>query len=517
MPLYGGLYAEERFTAPQDTPRKRRRLRRGREQWRDLRSATEKYGNWTKSMDQSRQNVLQLETEPTPQKQARSWLDTATKLVWDLVKIVPKGGGPLAAAWVVMKPNPANQELPLNLLSEPVINPKVFASQKIKVPSLGDFISQGETLPTPKTAVPFLGKEYVYYSAEELLVEINQDATMEITNKLYQVAPESPTNLQIEINPKTGDLEITEIPMISPSPALQPLVAGEVPIYDIMAPKSPKGDEYMVSITATPTGEVRLAAGPAKGKDGTVYGRKRRRRRKDRKAKYRNFYGAWSKYINVTYGRYDEWMQAGQIYYNNLVYTKGPNKGKSLSEVNRYNKDFSKNMLSPSRLKFYAEAFDMHMKDELELDVVGFGLDMATNWAQDTAIGFLGSKATQAFVQNTGSLTGLQFGRALDGPRGTKWYESQKVITPKSMENHNNKIEYFKKQKQKYLLKGDPIKYNDYSKRLKELIAKGPRKTNPKRDLSEFVSPTLKPYVEKYEKFVENDFGLGKYRKKAYW
>ena len=259
MPLYGGLYAEERFSGSKDTPSKRKRSGGGRGHWRDFRSAAEKYGHWTKSMDQSRRNILQIDTEPTPQKQPRSWLDTATKLVWDLVKIVPKGGGPLAAAWVVMKPNPANQELPLNLLSEPVINPKVFASQKINVPSLGDFISQGETLPSPKTTVPFLGKEYIYYSAEELLVEINQDASMAITNKLYELAPEAPTNLQIEINPKTGDLQITEIPVISPSPALEPLIPNEVPIYDIMAPNPAKTD-MRVNVMADASGRVRITA-----------------------------------------------------------------------------------------------------------------------------------------------------------------------------------------------------------------------------------------------------------------
>ena len=56
------------------------------------------------------------------------------------------------------------------------------------------------------------------------------------------------------------------------------------------------------------------------------------------------------------------------------------------------------------------------MEGKLELDVVGFGLDLATNHIQDMAIGQVASMANQAmFSAGYEGTTGVQFGKALDG------------------------------------------------------------------------------------------------------
>lgn len=387
---------------------------------------------------------------------SNAWRSISTGLVYELIRFVGKKGLRIDA--FIGDPKPANLVEADQLFYEGYLQELAFNRKKLLVSTeLGNFLlPKGFKPPRKNDVIPFIGKEYIYDEVNKQMWTMNPEVTREISNKLMEIQPEGQTS-EFEIKLDKGFLEIIEIPLPPPMitetlPDPKPLqtqtqtTVKEINIVDLFLPDLKRPMDIKLEVRAQLKGTIRVKF--SRDKIGTRY--QRIRRRKDRKTTLRKFYAPFLRFLNQTIGSYDEAMQIGRAYYDNLYWTSGPNKGKSISETNR----LSWSLLHSVNLTSYNKAFALHMSGQLELDVVGFGLDLAVNHIQDMAIGQVASMANQAmFSAGYEGTTGVQFGKALDGGNPFKKRPKGSLPTwkmPKTLEQPVKKyINWSNKQVQK--------------------------------------------------------------------
>ena len=396
MPLYGNLYAEERFTKPQ--------------------SKTVKTSRTVQRL------LKQKAPPPRPSSfevapKSNAWRSISTGMIYELIRFVGKKGLRIDA--FIGDPKPANLVEADQLFYEGYLQELAFNRKKLLVSTeLGNFLlPKGFKPPKKNDVIPFIGKEYIYDEVNKQMWTMNPEVTRTISNKLMEIQPEGQTS-EFQIKLDRGFLEIIEIPLPPPmitETKMDPLpqtqtqtTVKEINIVDLFLPDLKRPTDIKMEIRAQLKGTIRVKMST----DRTQQRFQRIRRRKDRKTTLRKFYAPFLRFLNQTIGSYDEAMQIGRAYYDNLYWTSGQFKGQSISKTNQ----LSWSLLHSINLTSYNNAFKLHMSGKLELDVVGFGLDLAANHIQDMAIGQVASMANQAmFSSGYEGTTGVQFGKALDG------------------------------------------------------------------------------------------------------